>query len=300
MKIQGRGQAKILPLQERELLFTQGFTCSRDLAFNKALYYLACRINEGSQLRQHDVFQDDVVRDVIILRKQTTKGKQATREIATHPRLADALEQYRRDAKELLSIKQTIGDWDPASVTYAHNARQGDRIVCPDCGSDQTSKVGVYHRERDHKEPIHVCKVCKRRFFEKTILGDYPEIKDAIIRLGVYSSRTFGFLGLDPSNPYLFPGFQGRGHIRTEPMQMVLKKACQKLGIEGVSSHSWRRTALTEMYRRGVPLKTIQKISGHRSMAALQRYLEVDPEQVKAAVTSLPSLFSDRVVSFTA
>lgn len=300
MKIQGRGQAKILSLHERELLFTQGFTCSRDLVFNKVLYYLVCRIAEGSQLRVHDVFLGDAVRDVIILRKQTTKGKQATREVATHPKLAAALMQYRRDAQELLSIKQTIGDWDPLSVRYAHNARQGDRIVCPDCSSDQTKEVWFYHRDRDHNEPVHVCKACKRRFFEKTILGDHPEIRDAIIRLGVYSSRFYGFLGLNPDNPYLFPGLHGNGHIGTMPMSIVLKKACKKLGIVGVSSHSWRRTALTEMYRRGVPLKVIQEISGHRSLAALQLYLEVDPEQVEAAVSSLPSLFSSPTIGFQA
>ncbi len=298
MKIQGRGQAKVIPLQERKLLFTQGFACSRDVVFQMACYYLCCRISETTQIRLHDVYEGNTVRDVIILPKRTTKGKQATREIATHPRLAAALEQYRQDSQELLSIKQTIGDWDSRSMTYAHNARQGDCIVCPGCSSDQTRKVGFYHRDRGHKEPVHVCKACKRRFFEKTALGDHPEIRKAIARLGVYSSRTFGFLGLNPANLYLFPGIQGNGHIGSMPMQIVLKKACKKLGIVGVSSHIWRRTGLTEMYRGGVPLKTIQKISGHKSLAALQRYLEVDREQVEAAVICLPSLFPGSETGF--
>jgi hypothetical protein len=56
MKIQRRGQAKIILPHERDLLFTQGFTCCRDLAFNKACYHLACRIDECCQLRLHDVF----------------------------------------------------------------------------------------------------------------------------------------------------------------------------------------------------------------------------------------------------
>ena len=299
MKIKGRGQAKVLTREEREALFTQGFQCSRDLAFNKACYYLACRIDESCQLRLNDVYQGDAVRNVIILRKQTTKGKQATREIATHPNLAVALEQYMRDSKELLHIRQMIGDWEYCSVLHAHNARQGERIVCPSCSSDQTRKVGFYHGQ-NHSKPVHVCKACGRRFFEKTTLGDHPDIREAIIRLGVYSSRTFGFVGLNPANPYLFPGLQGNGHIGTMPMHISLKKACKKLGIVGASSHSWRRTALTEMYRHRVPLKTIQKISGHKSLAALQLYLEVDREQVEAAVTSLPSLFSDDDISFEA
>ncbi|ROI01686.1 hypothetical protein ED562_13735 [Microcystis aeruginosa FACHB-524] len=38
------------------------------------------------------------------------------------------------------------------------------------------------------------------------------------------------------------------------------------------------------MSNRGVPLRVIQKISGHSSLEVLQRYLEVSDEQIGAAV----------------
>ncbi|MBC7879950.1 MAG: tyrosine-type recombinase/integrase [Anaerolineae bacterium] len=41
------------------------------------------------------------------------------------------------------------------------------------------------------------------------------------------------------------------------------------------STHSLRRTAITRLHAVGVGLRTIQRISGHRSLAALQRYIEV-------------------------
>jgi integrase/recombinase XerD len=41
---------------------------------------------------------------------------------------------------------------------------------------------------------------------------------------------------------------------------------------------------LTMMSNRGVPLRVIQKISGHSSLEVLQRYLEVSDEQIGAAV----------------
>ncbi|MEA5452951.1 tyrosine-type recombinase/integrase [Leptolyngbya sp. CCNP1308] len=55
----------------------------------------------------------------------------------------------------------------------------------------------------------------------------------------------------------------------------------------GISTHSFRRTALTNLSNAGVPLRVIQEISVHRSLASLQRYLEVSPEQKKAAIAAL-------------
>ena len=67
----------------------------------------------------------------------------------------------------------------------------------------------------------------------------------------------------------------------------ILKDACDRVGIAGASTHRFRRTCLTNLSNAGVPLRVIQEISGHASLASLQRYLEVRPEQVKGAIASL-------------
>jgi integrase/recombinase XerD len=51
-----------------------------------------------------------------------------------------------------------------------------------------------------------------------------------------------------------------------------------------------RRTALTLMSNAGIPLRTIQEVSGHRNLEQLQQYLEVQPEQVRGAVSILSML----------
>ncbi|MCA2710476.1 MAG: tyrosine-type recombinase/integrase [Microcystis sp. M015S2] len=56
------------------------------------------------------------------------------------------------------------------------------------------------------------------------------------------------------------------------------------IGFKGISTHSFRRTALTRMHAAGVPLRTIQKISGHSSLGALAFYLEVTDENIRDAV----------------
>jgi len=60
--------------------------------------------------------------------------------------------------------------------------------------------------------------------------------------------------------------------------------------MEGFSTHSFRRTALTQMSNAGIPLRVIQKLSGHRSLAVLQEYLEVGDAQVRGATNSLSAL----------
>jgi len=44
------------------------------------------------------------------------------------------------------------------------------------------------------------------------------------------------------------------------------------------------------MSNEGIPLRIIQEVSGHKSLSELQKYLEVKPEQVRGAVSSLSML----------
>ena len=86
---------------------------------------------------------------------------------------------------------------------------------------------------------------------------------------------------------YLFPGRHGHSHIRRGSTDLILREAFQRVGLRGFSTHSFRRTALTRMHNAGVPTKHIQRISGHRTLAALSGYLEVTDEQVEGAIAKL-------------
>lgn len=88
---------------------------------------------------------------------------------------------------------------------------------------------------------------------------------------------------------YLFPG-RNDGHISHDSAARILRMACKKVGILGVSTHSFRRTALTQMSNAGIPLRVIQELSGHRNLEQLQKYLEVSEEQVLGAAASLAML----------
>ena len=190
MKVNRHGQAKILAVEEIQLLFREGLTNERDRVLFGVMLFTACRVNEACTLRTEDVYEPSGrVRDEIIFRKGNTKGKLATRTI---PVLEDL----------------------------------------------------------------------------RVLLTNY--------RLNVLSG-------------YLFPG-KVESHIQPDSASRIFRKGCLRVGIVGASTHSFRRTALTQMSNTGIPLRIIQEVSGHRNLGQLQRYLEVKPEQVRGAIASLSML----------
>lgn len=88
-----------------------------------------------------------------------------------------------------------------------------------------------------------------------------------------------------PSPGFMFPGQQPWRSLGRHMADKILRAACQRIGVRGVSTHSFRRTALTMMHNAGIPLRHIQEISGHNDLGSLQRYLEVTQEQKQQAVS---------------
>ena len=91
----------------------------------------------------------------------------------------------------------------------------------------------------------------------------------------------------DPPSGLLFPGRSKEKPLTRAAADLILRAACKRARIRGVSTHSFRRTALTSMSNANVPIRVIQEVSGHKSLTALQRYLEVKPDQVESAISLL-------------
>ena len=89
---------------------------------------------------------------------------------------------------------------------------------------------------------------------------------------------------------FLFPGRWDKGRINPMSASRILREAFDRIGIEGASTHSLRRTALTTMSNNGIPLRIIQEVSGHRSLEVLEEYLAVKDEQVRGAIASLSQI----------
>jgi integrase/recombinase XerD len=81
---------------------------------------------------------------------------------------------------------------------------------------------------------------------------------------------------------WVFPGVAGRYSLSVRGAQTAISKLAAACGLSGVSSHSFRRSALTAAHQAGLSLREVAEISGHRSLAALEKYLDQDAARSKA------------------
>ena len=82
---------------------------------------------------------------------------------------------------------------------------------------------------------------------------------------------------------YVFYGRKEGSHLSTRAFMLALDKALERAKIIGGSSHSFRRTQLTQLHRKQVPLNVIKSISGHQSLNTLSLYLQVDDDDKRKA-----------------
>ena len=89
--------------------------------------------------------------------------------------------------------------------------------------------------------------------------------------------------GLREGCDALFQSQKGKAFSANTMCQLFLNiyKEC---GIDGASSHSGRRSLLTNLAARGVGVRVLAEIAGHSSISVTQRYLDVNDEQMRAAV----------------
>jgi integrase/recombinase XerD len=92
--------------------------------------------------------------------------------------------------------------------------------------------------------------------------------------------------GRDPApGDLLFPS---RGSM-AEPMSrqaadLALRQTLARVGLQGASTHTFRRSLATNALRRGCSLKAIQAVTGHKSLAGLGEYLDASEAEVLAVI----------------
>lgn len=71
---------------------------------------------------------------------------------------------------------------------------------------------------------------------------------------------------------WVFPGIAGQP-LSVRAAQVAISKLADRVGIADVSSHNFCRSALAPAHHSGLSLREVAEISGHQSLAALERYL---------------------------
>jgi site-specific recombinase XerD len=78
---------------------------------------------------------------------------------------------------------------------------------------------------------------------------------------------------------YYFPGRWG-GSVHPQSLNKIITRRL------GANPHSLRHAAATAAYRGTGDLQAVQQLLGHASLATTQRYLHIDPNQIRAAAAA--------------
>jgi integrase/recombinase XerD len=123
----------------------------------------------------------------------------------------------------------------------------------------------------------------KRQKKKTTVYSDIPMHTKLKKALGTYRDEA-----KQGGKDWLFPSAESTtGHLGRAQAHNIFYAAFDAINLQDASTHSMRRTFLTNMSRAGVPIRTIQEMSGHASLSELYTYLEVDPEDKRRAIDLL-------------
>jgi integrase/recombinase XerD len=90
-----------------------------------------------------------------------------------------------------------------------------------------------------------------------------------------------------PESGFLFPSlYRADKHLSRQTADKAFRRAVKKAGLEhqGFSLYSARRGFITRLNEQGCDVKLIQRLTGHRSISSLMRYVEVSDSQLKNAI----------------
>jgi integrase/recombinase XerD len=79
-------------------------------------------------------------------------------------------------------------------------------------------------------------------------------------------------------------GTQKRETFSANTLCQTLNVIYRRAGLDGASSHSGRRSFITTLASKGVGVRVLASLAGHRSIATTQRYIDVNDDMKRQAV----------------
>ena len=146
------------------------------------------------------------------------------------------------------------------------------QLLLEDC-YDKLGQPRNYLLIRPQTRKSHAGKSAKTRE-----VPTHPKLKESLLNYAL------------PNSIWLFPTDKGKGsHISFHSAAVKLQKTLSDCGLgdRGISTHSTRRTFITDLHNLGTSIKTIATITGHKSLESLKLYIEDDPELIQLAIGRL-------------
>lgn len=111
----------------------------------------------------------------------------------------------------------------------------------------------------------------------------HPDLRQALAKWLARQPR-----GRVTADTIVVPSVRGGGAMRPNSIVNWFVAACREAGLEGCSSHSGRRTFITnaarKLHRAGASLRDVQTLAGHRSIETTQGYIDGDTDAQRRLV----------------
>lgn len=77
---------------------------------------------------------------------------------------------------------------------------------------------------------------------------------------------------------------QKRAKFSANTLCQTMNAIYKRAGIDGATSHSGRRSFITTLASKGIGVRVLASLAGHRSIGTTQAYIDVNDEMKRAAV----------------
>src|SRR6266508_4261495 len=135
--------------------------------------------------------------------------------------------------------------------------------------------VDVYDAEGRVRPVLHLRAAYTKGGRTRDVFLSSPALRRVLSKYG----EGRWLLSARASPAPLFPSQKG-GPMTLASMARFLKALYREAGVSGASSHSGRRTLITRLVERGIDLKAIAEIAGHRSIRTTAVYVETNPRRL--------------------
>ncbi len=99
---------------------------------------------------------------------------------------------------------------------------------------------------------------------------------------------------LDRPEPWLFPGQRASRPLTSSSVQRFFERARQRAGIlKKATPHTLRHSFATHLLERGVNIRVIQRLLGHRSLRSTEIYTHVAETYLRDTKSPLDDLLPD-------
>jgi len=114
--------------------------------------------------------------------------------------------------------------------------------------------------------------------------GAFPDLEALLLR---QRERT---LAVERATGQIIPSVWHRDGTPIKDFRNAWKKACEAAGLPGRLLHDFRRTAVRNLERAGVPRSVAMKLTGHKTESVYRRYAIVSEADLSEGVAKLARL----------